>query len=106
MPRTTPPGNSPMYLAHTYGCLAFAASMEGRKAESLEAARNAAKAIPAPMLDMMPGMDFFAAAPFFVGVRFGAWDDLLAMPRPEGKYVSLTALWLHGHGMALAGKGK
>jgi tetratricopeptide (TPR) repeat protein len=106
MGKTTPPGYYPMYLSHNYGFLAFAASMEGRKAESLAAARDASKAIPPPMLDMMPGMDFFAAAPYFVAVRFGAWDELLAMPRPEAKYLSLNALWLHGHGMALAGKGK
>ena len=37
---------------------------------------------------------------------FGRWDELLAEPRPPGKYVVLTGFWLHGHGMALAGKGQ
>lgn len=104
--KTRPPGYYAMYLGHNYGFLAFSASMEGRSALSLAAAREAAKAIPPPMLDLMPGMDFFVAEPLLAMVRFGRWDELLAEPRPEPKYVVLTTFWLHGHGMALAAKGR
>jgi tetratricopeptide (TPR) repeat protein len=58
------------------------------------------------MIDMMPGMDFFVAEPLLAMVRFGEWDQLLAEPRPDPKYTVLTAFWLHGRGMALAGKGR
>src|SRR4029079_18125134 len=34
------------------------------------------------------------------------WDELITEPRPDPKYVVFTAFWLHGHGMALAAKGK
>jgi tetratricopeptide (TPR) repeat protein len=95
-----------MYLAHNYGFLAFAASMEGRAAETIEAARQTSKAVHPSMLDMMPGMDFFVAAPVLTLVRFGRWDDLLAEPRPPAKYLVLTGFWLHAHGMALAAKGR
>jgi tetratricopeptide (TPR) repeat protein len=61
MKKTKPPGYYPMYLGHNYGFLAFSASMEGRSKDSLAAARNAAKYMPASMADMMPGMDFFSA---------------------------------------------
>jgi len=104
--RTKPPGYYPMYLGHNYGFLAFADSMLGRGAETVIAARNTAKAIPPEMVDMMPGMDFFVSAPPLAMVRFGKWDDLLAEPRPNGKYRTATVFWLHGHGMALAAKGK
>jgi tetratricopeptide (TPR) repeat protein len=106
MKKTRPPGYYPMYLGHNYGFLAFSTSMEGRSADSLAAARNAAKAIPPAMVDMMPGMDFFISEPLLAMVRFGKWDELLAEPRPDAKYKTMTAFWLHGHGMALAGKGK
>jgi tetratricopeptide (TPR) repeat protein len=106
MKKTRPPGYYPMYLGHNYGFLSFSSSMEGRSADSLAAARNAAKAIPPAMVDMMPGMDFFISEPLLAMVRFGKWDDLLAEPRPEAKYKTMTAFWLHGHGMALAAKGK
>lgn len=100
--KTTPPGYYPMYLAHNYGFLAYSAAMEGRAAESLEAAARAAKAMPPQMLAMMPGMDFFAAEPLLVMVRFGRWSDLLVEPRPDPRYHAITGLWLHAHGMALA----
>lgn len=104
--KTTPPGYYPMYLGHNYGFLAFSASMEGRRADSLAAARQSAKALPPGMIDMMPGMDFFVAEPLLAMVRFGRWDELLAEHRPEAKYPVLTGFWLHGHGMALAAKGR
>ena len=106
MKKVKPPGYYPMYLAHNYGFLGFSASMEGRASDSLAASRNAAKAMPPEMLDMMPGMDFFVAEPVLVMVRFGRWDEMLAEPRPDKKYLTLTGIWLHGHGMALAAKGR
>jgi tetratricopeptide (TPR) repeat protein len=95
-----------MYLVHNYGFLAFSASMQGRSAESLDAAKKSAAAFPPPMLDMMPGMDFFVSEPLLVMVRFGKFDDILAMPPPPAKYATLTALYLHAHGLANASKGK
>ncbi|HET9156887.1 MAG TPA: hypothetical protein VFN91_09495 [Myxococcaceae bacterium] len=104
--RTQPPGYYPMYLGHNHGFLAYSASMLGRSEESLRAARASTKAIPPEMLDMMPGMDFFASEPLLVMVRFGKWKEILAEPRPAEKYPTLTGLWLHARGMALASTGK
>lgn len=106
MSKVEPWGYYAMYLGHNYGFLSFSASMEGRSEESLKAARDSAKALPPSMLEMMPGMDFFAAEPLLAMVRFGKFDELLAEPRPDPKYQVLTAFWLHGHGMALAAKGR
>ena len=104
--KTKSPGYYAMYLGHNYGFLSFSASMEGKSAVSIAAARKSAKAMPPEMLDMMPGMDFFTAGPLLALVRFGKWDELLAEPRPDAKYPVLTSLWLHAHAMALAAKGK
>ncbi|MGZ3449048.1 MAG: hypothetical protein ACXVEF_05590 [Polyangiales bacterium] len=106
MSKVDPPGYYPMYLGHNYGFLAFSSSMEGRSVVSLAASRNAAKALPPEMLDMMPGMDFFVAAPLLAMVRFGKWDAILAEPRPDAKYPVLSGFWLHAHGMALVAKGR
>jgi tetratricopeptide (TPR) repeat protein len=104
--RTRAPGYYPMYLGHNHGFLAYSASMLGRSEESLRAARAATKALPPEMLDMMPGMDFFASEPLLVMVRFGKWKEILLEPRPPEKYPTLTGLWLHARGMALASTGK
>ena len=55
---------------------------------------------------MMPGMDFFASEPLLVMVRFAKWKEILAEPRPPEKYPTLTGLWLHARGMALASTGR
>jgi tetratricopeptide (TPR) repeat protein len=104
--KIAPWGYYGMYVGHNYGFLAYSASMEGRSEESVMAAREAARAMPPGMIDMMPGMDFFVAEPLLVMVRFGKFDELLAEPRPDPKYVVLTSFWLHGHGMALASRGQ
>ncbi|AEI65701.1 tetratricopeptide repeat protein [Corallococcus macrosporus] len=96
----------PMYTSHNFGFLAYSASMEGRKQETLEAARASAKHFPPELLAVMPGMDFFTAQPLFAMVRFGDWERLLAEPRPDAKYPVQTGLWLHAHGMALAATGQ
>jgi tetratricopeptide (TPR) repeat protein len=106
VPRAPSWGYYGMYLVHNYGFLSFSAAMEGRRAESIQAAKDSAKNFPPAMLDMMPGMDFFVAEPVLAMVRFGAWQDLLAMPRPAPKYATLTSLWLHAHGLASLAIGK
>jgi tetratricopeptide (TPR) repeat protein len=104
--RTKPPGYYPMYVGHNHGFLAYSEAMLGRSAASLAAAREAARAIPPEMLDMMPGMDFFASEPLLVMVRFGKWNEILAEPRPAPRYNAMTGLWLHARGMALASTGR
>lgn len=103
--QVTPIGYYPFYLAHNYGFLAFAASMQGRSQEALEAARFSAENIPVDMVCGMPGMDFFLSAPLFVMVRFGRWDDILSAPKPDAKHAVLLGLWHHAQGMARASKG-
>jgi hypothetical protein len=95
-----------MYLVHNYGFLSFSASMEGRSAKSIEAAEASAKAFPPAMLEMMPGMDFMISEPLLARVRFGKWDEIQKLPRPDAKYIVLTALWLHAQGLAAAATGK
>lgn len=101
-----PIGYYPMYIAHNWGFLAFSASMEGRSEESLRAARESARVLGPEMVEMMPGMDFFAAEPLLAMVRFGRYDELLEEPRPDAKYPVMLGLWLHVHGLALASKGR
>jgi hypothetical protein len=102
-----PLGYYPMYVGHNFGFLAYSASMQGRAAESIEASRKAAATLAklACAMPSMFGMDFFLAEPLLVLVRFGRWDELLAEPKPDPEYPSLTALWHHAHGMALAHTG-
>lgn len=105
MAKTTPPGYYGMYMGHNHGFLSYAAAMIGLSNESVTNARAAVKAVPPGMLDMAPGMDYFAAESTLALVRFGKWQELLAEPAPPAKYTVLSAIYHHGRGMAQASLG-
>lgn len=104
--QVTPPGYYPFYLGHNFGFLAYAAAMQGRSAEALEASRESARAMPKDVVCGMPGMDFFLSEPLLVMVRFGRWEDIAKEPMPDAKYPTLVALWHHAQGMAKAARGQ
>ncbi|HKY92655.1 MAG TPA: hypothetical protein VJM11_16520 [Nevskiaceae bacterium] len=106
MKQVTPQGYYGIYLAHNYDFQAFSASMEGRSKSALEAQKQTGGAMPAAVLDGIPGMDFFAAKLPFVQVRFGRWDDILAATPPDEKYAVWTGIHRFAHAYALAAKGQ
>ncbi|MEA3063828.1 MAG: hypothetical protein QOJ27_256 [Sphingomonadales bacterium] len=103
---TAPPDYYPMYLIHNYQFLAYAAAMEGRRAETIEALRNARAAVPDEMLLAMPGLDWSIGYLYDGMVRFGLWDQMLAEPAPNPKLAGLTIGWLQAKATALAAKGR
>jgi tetratricopeptide (TPR) repeat protein len=95
-----------MYTAHNYQFLACSAAMEGRRAEAIAATDGSRKAVSDAMLFAMPGTDWYVAESYTARVRFGLWDDLLAMPAPDPKLAGLTGGFLYGRAVALAAKGR
>lgn len=95
-----------LYVAHNYQFLAYSAAMEGRKAETLEAARKARDAAPPEMLAMMPGMDWYVSELYSAMILFGQWDAILAEPAPDPRLKALTGGYLYARGVALAAKGR
>ena len=74
-----------MYTAHNYQFLAFSAAMEGRRAETIEAARQSRALVSDDMLLTMPGTDWYVAELYAALVRFGMWDEVLAaIAKAEG----------------------
>ena len=103
---TTAPDYYAMYLAHNYQFLAFATAMEGRKAETLQSVSSLRKAAPEAMLMQMPGVDWSAAEGYFVLLRFGVWEQLLAEPAPTASLPGLMGGYLYARGTALAATGQ
>jgi tetratricopeptide (TPR) repeat protein len=98
--RTTPPDYYPMYLRHNYEFLAYAASMEGRKAETLAAVQG----YRGVMADMHAGGD--EPRQYETLVRFGLWDELIAQLPPAGQPSASNWGYLFGRGVALAARGR
>lgn len=84
-----------VYMAHNRHFLAWSSQMEGRGAAAKEAAHG--------MIANMPE-DFVKEAAFFAdgymniemetAMRFGRWDDILAMPEPPD-YLPITRAFRH-----------
>jgi tetratricopeptide (TPR) repeat protein len=103
---TAAPDYYPMYLIHNYQFLAYAAAMEGRGAETIDALKQARAAVPETMLLAMPGLDWGIGYLYDGMVRFGRWDELLAEPAPNPKLTGLRIAWLQARATALAAKGR
>lgn len=91
------------YYPHNVHFLAWAATMQGRSAEALAAARKVASRVPRDMR----GNDWalyqtFLAMPLDVMLRFGMWDRILAEPQPPERARFWTGMWRFARGMAYA----
>ena len=95
-----------MYYVHNLHFVAYARSMQGRRAETVQAAKEMSEAI-LPAADAMPEMaDAFLAVALLTQVRVQAWDEMLKMPQPAEKFLAQTAIWRYARVMALLAQGR
>jgi tetratricopeptide (TPR) repeat protein len=102
----TPPDYYAMYFAHNYAFLAFSAAMEGRKAETLAAVQSVATTVPLDMALAMGDSGWALTQQYAALVRFGLWDEAIALAAPAPGAPGLTAGYLYGRGVALAARGR
>ncbi|HEX7071405.1 MAG TPA: hypothetical protein VF190_11390 [Rhodothermales bacterium] len=94
------------YYPHNYHFLAFAASMAGRSTEAIEAARNAAQRMPLEGALLAHELEGIVPYEHLTLVRFGRWDDVLALPMPPAELDYATGLVQYARGVAFAATGK
>ena len=104
--RTQPPDYYAMYVAHNFDFLAFATSMQGRRAETLSAVAAARAMRSDELLTAMPSVEWYSSAYYLARVRFADWDGLLAEPRPPASQRMLTGAYLFANAVALAKRGR
>ena len=95
------------YYPHNYDFLAFAASMIGRSEQALAASRKIAELVPEPML-REPGMTFLQhhmTRHLQMDVRFGRWEEVLAVPAPPTDLPHARGMWHYARGRALVAQG-
>jgi tetratricopeptide (TPR) repeat protein len=93
---------------HNAHFLAFAASMIGRSAEALDAARQTRAKVDTSML-RAPGLgalQHYYMLPTLVMVRFARWDDVLAQPEPAEDLPYPRALRHYARVLAFAARGE
>ncbi len=89
-----------MYHPHNLDFVWLAASMEGRSAETIRAAREFAGSVPAEMAVQMSDMETAPAAPIFALARFGRWEEVLREPPPPAGLPYVTGAWRYARGLA------
>jgi tetratricopeptide (TPR) repeat protein len=94
-----------MYYPHNIHFLWAAASMEGRSAVAIEAARKVAANVRMEQIKEFPTVEFFKTIPTLALVQFGRWDEILAEPMPDASLDYATAIQHYARGTAFARKG-
>jgi tetratricopeptide (TPR) repeat protein len=95
------------YYPHNVHFLVWAAVMQGRSADALAGARKVASKVPADM----HGNDWalyqsFLSMPLATMVRFGMWDEIKKVERPDEDLYFLAGFWHYAQGMAFLRSGE
>jgi tetratricopeptide (TPR) repeat protein len=95
-----------LYYPHNIDFIWQSASMQGRSAETLRAARKFAESASPEMIKAMPDMETAPAAPIVALVRFGRWDEALRQPAPSPDWLYTRGIWHYARGLAFNAKGE
>jgi len=105
--RANPRGLYSMYRAHNYHFLVYAAMFRGQSELALRRAREIGEVLPREEVLAMPAvLEAFLATPYHVLVRFGRWEEILALPPPPADYPMTTAIWRYARGLSLSTLGR
>lgn len=104
--KTRPLDYYAMYTAHNYQFLAFSTAMQGRSADTLDAARKSRAIISDDLLTAMAGADWYVAETYATMVRFGMWQEMLAEAPPNPGLIGLTVGYHYGRTIAFAATGR
>jgi tetratricopeptide (TPR) repeat protein len=102
-----PQGIYPLaYYPHNYHFMAFAATMAGRSAHAIDAARGVVRNVPLDVAAAVPELQLLVPHAHLTLATFGRWDDLLAEPMPPASLRFPTAMVTYARGVALAVRGR
>ncbi|HVE44498.1 MAG TPA: hypothetical protein VNC84_05120 [Gammaproteobacteria bacterium] len=90
---------------HNYDYLITAASMEGRKKLSINAADELAKQIY-PLAEENPALQKMLTDKMLMLVRFGEWEEILKIHPPSSRFQYALAIWYYAQGIAEVKLGK
>lgn len=91
-----------MYYPHNLHFFWASATLEGRSAAALQAARDFTAKVPADMVRQMPMVEGFYPTYLFALVRFGKWKEILQQPAPPEDLKYSTGMWHYARGWAFA----
>ena len=92
-----------MYYNHNVHFESYAAAMAGDYARAKRAADKLTANVT-PFIADMPMIEGFIPQQYYVLLRFGKWEEVLALPAPAASLQLTTAIWHYARGVAFAGR--
>lgn len=90
------------YASHNVHFLRAALTMEGQSREALQAAHDLPQKASWEHARKEPALEEFIPTLPFALVRFGQWNEMLALPMPPEELLHTTVIWHYARGVALA----
>ncbi len=94
------------YYPHNIHFLWYSAMMEGRRALAISSALKLAEKVPVEVARQMGALQSYLAVPVYTYVRFGMWDEVLALPDMPDGVPFAAAMQHYGRGLAHAALGR
>ena len=96
------------YVPHNHHFLWATASIEGASEKAMRAAQTTAEHVVHEALTVpgLEGLQHFLSIPYFARVRFGKWEEVLAMESPGDDLAYVKGAWHYGRAMAYARTGR
>jgi tetratricopeptide (TPR) repeat protein len=92
------------YYPHNIHFLWFGATMAGQSELAIASARKTANSIPVEVVKQMPILQSFLLVEDYALVRFGKWDDILALPALRYESLFTRGIRHYARGMAFTRK--
>jgi tetratricopeptide (TPR) repeat protein len=92
------------YYPHNWHFLSFAASLSGRSAMAIDAARRTVVKLDPVIASQVPWLEAVTPVLYWTLVTFGKWDAILAEPLPPAERRFTTGMAYYARGIAFAAK--
>jgi tetratricopeptide (TPR) repeat protein len=92
------------YYPHNIHFLWSAATLLGNSKIAIDAAKKTAEKVPTGELKELHFLQNFAATPLLAYTRFGKWNDILTIPKPNDDIKHLKMIWHYARGIAFIRK--
>jgi len=92
------------YYPHNIHFLWSAASLLGDSEIAIDAAKKTAEKVPVGELVDLPFLQDFAATPLLAYTRFGKWNEILTVPKPNADIKHLNLIRHYARGIAFIRK--
>jgi tetratricopeptide (TPR) repeat protein len=92
------------YYPHNIHFLWSAASLLGDSDIAIDAAKKTAEKVPVGELVDLPFLQDFAATPLLAYTRFGKWNEILTVPKPNANIKHLNLIRHYARGIAFIRK--